>query len=194
MEIRAELKDGTGVLIRTMNEDDLDRSIAFFRGLSAEDRKYLRRDVTRTEVVAERIDKMSGGQVKRLVALVDDEIVADGSLELESMGWKRHVGELRLIVAQAFKRQGLGTLMARKLFALAEREQVEEIVVKMMKPQSAARHIFKKLGFGEDAVLSEYVRDQSGARQDLIVMRCSIEELMRELEYFMADSDWQRTR
>ena len=194
MEIRAELKDGTGVLIRTMDEDDLDRSIAFFRGLSTEDRKYLRRDVTRSEVVAVRIDRMSSGQVKRLVAVVDDEIVADGSLELESMGWKRHVGELRLIVAQAFKRKGLGTLMARKLFALAEREHVEDIVVKMMKPQSAARHIFKKLGFREDAVLSDYVRDQSGAIQDLIVMRCSIEELMQELEHFMTDSDWQRTR
>ncbi len=194
MEIRAELKDGAGVLVRTMDKDDLDRSIAFFQGLSAEDRKYLRRDVTRPEVVAERINRIGSGQVKRLVALVDDEIVADGSLELEGLGWKRHVGELRLIVAQAFKRRGLGTLMARKLFALAERENVEEIVVKMMKPQSAARHIFKRLGFHKDTVLTEYVRDQSGAIQDLIVMRCSIEELMRELEYFMADSDWQRTR
>ena len=118
----------------------------------------------------------------------------DAALELESQGWKEHVGELRLIVARPFQRKGLGTLMARELYLLAAREKVEEIVVKMMRPQSAAYSIFKKIGFVEDATLSEYVKDRSGSKQDLIVMRCDLRSLMKEMENYLAESDWQRTR
>lgn len=194
MSTVVKLKDLTEVLIRPMTEEDLDRSFEFFQGLPEEDRAYLRRDVTQRDVVEQRIWRARSERVKRLVAIADDRVVADGTLELESSGWKEHVGELRLIVARPFQRQGLGTLMARELYALAASEKVEQIVVKMMRPQVAARSIFRKLGFREETVFPDYVKDVSGRRQDLIVMRCDIEALWQELEDYLADSDWQRTR
>jgi len=194
MSRQVALKDGTPVVIRPMTGDDLERSWSFFRELSAEDRAYLRRDVTRRDVVEERIRAMESVRVRRLVALVGERIVADASLELEDTGWKRHVAEMRLIVAQEYKRRGLGTLMARELYALAAEARVEEIMVKMMRPQRAARSIFRKLGFHEETLLPDYVKDASGKKQDLILMRCDLEALWRELEDFMATRDWQRVR
>ncbi len=188
------LKDGTEVIIRTMRKEDLDKSLSFFRALPTEDRKYLRRDVTKREVVAERINVMQLGSVKRLVAVLDNEIIADGSLEFETQEWKRHIGEIRLIVAHPFQRKGLGMLMARELYLLAARKRAEEIVVKMMRPQVAAKSIFHRLGFSEDATLTDYVEDLSGSKQDLIVMRCALKALLKEMEDFLADSDWQRAR
>jgi ribosomal protein S18 acetylase RimI-like enzyme len=194
MEKIVGLKDGTEVIIRTMSKGDLDRSLAFFQGLPADDRRYLRRDVTKREVVAERIDATQSGRVKRLVGLINDEIVADGSLELEAQEWKKHIGEIRLVVARSFQRKGLGRLMARELYLLAVVGKIEEIVVKMMKPQVGALGIFTRLGFSEDMALSEYVKDQTGAKQDLIVMRCDLQALMKEMEDYIAESDWERTR
>ena len=188
------LKDGTEVIIRPLKNDDLEKSFTFFQELPEEDRAYLRVDVTKHDVVKQRIQAMKRGKVKRLVALYGDEIVADGSLELEGHGWKEHIGELRLIVARSFQRKGLGTLMARELYALATSEKIEEIVVKMLQPQVAARGIFKKLGFSEDVTLREYVKDISGTKQDLIVMRCDLKSLWREMEDYLAETDWQRTR
>ena len=188
------LKDGAEAIIRKMRKEDLDRSLAFFRTLPAEDRKYLRGDVTKREVVAERINAMQLGRVKRLVAVLDNEIIADGSLELETQEWKRHIGEIRLIVAHPFQRKGLGMLVARELYLLAARKKVEVIVVKMMRPQVAAISIFHRLGFSEDATLTDYVEDLSGSKQDLIVMRCDLRTLMKEMEDYIADSDWERTR
>jgi len=188
------LKDGTEVTIRPMKKDDLEKSFSFFRSLPDRDRTYLRADVSRREVVKRRIDRMRTGTVKRLVALAGGRIVADGALEWTGEDWKEHVGELRLIVASQFKRKGLGTTMARELYTLAAREKVDEIVVKMMRPQKAARSIFRKLGFRQETMLPEYVKDLRGKKQDLIVMRCNLEDLLQELKQDMAESDWGRTR
>jgi L-amino acid N-acyltransferase YncA len=189
-----ELKDGSKVVIREMTAEDLERSLVFFESLSAADRAYLRRDVTKREVVERRIAECDSGVAERLVAIVDGGIVADGALELSGEDWKQHVGELRLIVAGPHRRQGLGALMARELYRLAIGAKVEELVVKMMRPQTAAQSIFKRLGFREEAVLPDYVKDLEGKRHDLIVMRCDIDALWREMEDFLSTGDWQRAR
>jgi L-amino acid N-acyltransferase YncA len=189
-----KLKDGTEVLIRPMTADDLDRSVAFFKSLPEEDRAYLRADTSKVAVVERRIRVMEAGSVRRLVAILDDNIVADGALELQGPGWKEHVGELRLIVARPNQRKGLGMLMARELYRLAAAEKVKEIVVEMMRPQVAAQSIFRKLGFREGGVLPGHVRDLKGKKHDLVVMRCDMEALWQELEDYVGGMDWQRTR
>ena len=195
MNKTVKLEDETRVLIREMEHDDLEESLAFFRALPEEDRAYLRRDVRRREVVEGRVREIDSDRVQRLVAVTDGgRIVADGSLELAGEEWKRHVGELRLIVARDFQRKGLGVLMARQLYELAAGAKVEEIMVKMMRPQKAARSIFRKLGFTETALLPDYVKDTSGRKQDLILARCDLEDLWRKMEDHIALSDWTRAR
>ena len=193
-EKRVTLKGGSVVLIRPMRSDDLDRSCAFFEAIPSEDRGFLRVDVTKREMVAHRIRLMETGQVRRLVAVADDAIVADGALELSGHGWKQHVAEIRLIVAVDYRRKGLGMLMARELYLLAAAEKVEQVVVKMMRPQYAAHDIFKRLGFGEQALLPEYVKDRDGRKQDLILMRCDLQAMWKRLEDYLQELDWQRTR
>ena len=166
----------------------------FFSGLPPEDRKYLRIDVTDKKVVEERIEMMETGKVFRLVATFEDEIIADGALELSPEGWREHQGELRVIIARPFQHKGLGMIMVRELYFLAVEKKVEQVVVKMMRPQVAAKRIFRKLGFREEHLIPDYVRDMSGEKQDLIIMTCNTKDLWKELEHFYSDSDWQRCR
>ena len=194
MKKKMELKDQTEILIREMTRRDLDRSLAFFAELPQEDRNYLRRDVTRPDIVEERIVEIESGAVQRLVALDDDGIVAEGSLECSGEGWKKPVGELRLIGARPYRRKGLGVLMAREMYGLAAAAKVEEIIVKMMRPQKAAQSIFRRLGFHRETILPDYVSDLGGMRHDMILMRCDLEALWQEMEDFLASGDWQRTR
>jgi L-amino acid N-acyltransferase YncA len=194
MKKQITLKDGSEVLIRDLRVDDLDQSHAFFRELPEEDRAYLRTDVTRREVVERRIYSIDSGEIIRLIAEIDGQIVADGSLEQEGKGWKEHIAELRLIVARPYQKMGLGKLMARELYLLAAGKKVEEIIVKIMEPQVHALTIFKRLGFQQDAIFHDYVKDINGAKHDLIVMRCDLDELWNKIGDHTADSDWQRTR
>jgi L-amino acid N-acyltransferase YncA len=120
--------------------------------------------------------------------------VADGAIELAGHEWTSHVGELRLIVARPYRHKGLGMLMTHELYALAASEKVEQILVSIMRPQVAARRILRRLGFCEQILLPDHVRDRKGRTQDLLLMRCDLEALWQQLEHFFADSDWQRTR
>ncbi|MBC8426786.1 GNAT family N-acetyltransferase [bacterium] len=189
-----ELKDGTSARIRPLVEDDLDALHAFFKAMPEKDRVFLRLDVTVRDQLEKRIRDTEKGRAFRLVSMIDDEIAAYGVLELEGCGWKEHVGEVRLFVAPSRQRKGLGVLMARELYLLAVREKVEEIVIRMMRPQMSARSIFRRLAFHREVVLPDYVRDRKGRLQDMILMRCDLKTLLQELEHYIADGDWQRSR
>jgi RimJ/RimL family protein N-acetyltransferase len=188
------LRDGSTITVRRMRPGDVQRSYEFFCALPDEDRKYLRVDVTRRDLVERRTLETDERRAVRVVAEHDDEIVADGTLEIEGHGWGDNVAEVRLIVARPWQRLGLGTVVARELFHLASKFRVDRIVVRLMRPQAGAHRIFKRLGFNEEFLIPEHVRDRSGTWQDLIIMRCPLQELWRDLELELANGDWQRHR
>ena len=180
--------------VRHMRADDVERSYEFFCALPEEDRKYLRVDVTRRRMVERRTTELDRNRIERLVVVHDDEVVADGALELEGHGWGDNVAEIRLIVARDWQRSGLGTVLARELFHLASRHRVDRIVARLMRPQVGAHRIMKRLGFNEEFLIPEHVRDQDGAWQDLIIMRCPLEDLWQEMESEFETLDWRRHR
>ena len=130
MKKKVTLKDGSQVMIRSLKKDDVKKSIEFFKSLPSSDRIYLRSDVTNPKVVRNRIRDLETHREKALIALDGDQIVADGSLELEIHGWKEHLGEIRLVVARPYQRKGLGLLIARELYFIAASQKVEEIIQK----------------------------------------------------------------
>ncbi len=194
MEKRVTLKDGTETTIRDMRPDDVQASFDFFASLSEEDRRYLRVDVTRWEFVERRTREIDPTRVRRLVALHGDEIVADGSLELAGHGWGDNIAEIRLMVAGPFQRRGLGLVLARELYFIATEAKVDRIVARMMGPQVGARRIMKRLGFHDEFLIPQHVRDQDGNWQDMIIMRCNLEDLWSEMEGVFQDLDiqWHR--
>jgi L-amino acid N-acyltransferase YncA len=189
-----KLKDGTEILFRNLKKKDKNRLTVFFKSLPKEDRVYLRRDITDKETIKQVIKSSKSGESPRIVALDKDNIVAYGLLELEKRQWNKQSCEIRLLISKDYRRKGLGMLLARELYSLAISEKVEEIIVKMMKPQKAAISIFKRMGFKQEAVLYDYVIDLEGIKQDLIIMRCNVNEMWKELKEYLEDSDWQRVR
>lgn len=183
------LKDGTKITVRAMKYDDLELSLDFFESLKEKERRFLRMDVTRKENVKKRIEQIKSGQVRRIVATCKDKIIADGALELSHHGWEEHIGEIRIIVADDFQKKGLGMIIARELYHLAASEKLEEIVVRMMRTQIGAKKIFRKLGFHEEIILPDHVKDLKGKSHDLIIMRCNLKELWKEMETFFQISD-----
>jgi acetyltransferase len=189
-----KLKDGREVTIRRLAQYDLDRLMNFYHKLPPDDRRYLKFDVTNRSVVARRLKRIETGDDIRVITLLGDEIIASGALELSGEQWSKHQGEIRVIVAGDFHHQGLGTLMIRELYFIAIQNNVETIVARMMRPQVAAEHIFRKLGFREEVLLPDFVKDLEGTSQDMIVMTCHVKDLWKELDHLFSESDWQRCR
>jgi RimJ/RimL family protein N-acetyltransferase len=151
-------------------------------------------DVTDRNVVKQRIKLIETGKINRIIALKDDEIVADGALELFDDEWRKHQGELRTIVAHSFQRKGLGMLLMREIYFIAVQKKVEKLIARIMRPQKAALKICRRLGFHKEGVLHHYLRDRDHTEQDMIIMSCDMKEFWKELEHFYMDSDWQKRR
>lgn len=184
------LKDGTTVQLREMTLDDVERSHRFFLDLPPADRRYLRVDVTKREQVERRIQEAVNGGTYRLVALVDDKIVADGALEFYGEGWRRHTGEIRVIVGKDYRRRRLGASMIAALYRTAQLRGVEKVLAKLASPQTGARKILERLGFRVDSVLPEYIKDSKGKLQSLVIMSQTLDETSEELKGFYRTDHW----
>ncbi|MGA2586169.1 MAG: GNAT family N-acetyltransferase [Candidatus Aminicenantales bacterium] len=194
MDKTERMKDGTEVTIRRLAANDIDQLMDFYGSLPEEDRKYLKFDVTDRKVVAKRLRRIDSGDDIRIVAVHGGVIVASGALELSGEAWSKHQGEIRVIIARPFHHRGLGTIMIRELYFIAVQNQIQTIVARMMRPQIGAQKIFRRLGFREETLLPDFVKDIKGGAQDLIVMTCDVKDLWRELDRTFSESDWQRCR
>ena len=194
MDKTEKLKDGTEARIRKLVVEDIDRLMEFYQALPLEDRKYLKFDVTDRKVVAKRLLRVENGDDIRIIAIHGGVVVASGALELSGEAWSRHQGEIRVIIARPFQHRGLGMIMIRELYFIAVQNNLKTIVAKMMRPQVGAQKIFRSLGFREESLMPDFVKDIKGESQDLIVMTCDVKDLWKQLDRAFSESDWQRGR
>jgi RimJ/RimL family protein N-acetyltransferase len=194
VEKKEILKDGTEITIRNINMDDLDKYLDFFRSLPPSDRRYLRINVTDRRLIRDRIEQIENGDVFRILALKNGDIIASGALEIYSDDWHKNHAELRVIVSRKFQRNGLGLIMNRELYLIAAQHGIKTVIAKVMKPQIGAVKILKKLGFQEKSLIPKYVRDQDQQEQDQIILTCDMKDFWRELETLYHSTDWKRCR
>jgi ribosomal protein S18 acetylase RimI-like enzyme len=95
---------------------------------------------------------------------------------IPGIGWSSHVGELRLVVDPAARRQRLGRQMARWGLSEAVRMGLTKVFVELVADQGPAVAMFQDLGFVGEALLADHVRDRRGESRDLIVLAHHVTE------------------
>jgi ribosomal protein S18 acetylase RimI-like enzyme len=185
-----KIKDGSSVVIRPLARDDVPALLAFFRALPAEDRLFLREDVTRQEVIDKWISKLDYDQILPLVAEKGSAIIGDATLHISQYGWHRHMAEIRCVVARGYQKKGLGTLLMHELVAQASQRNVDKIRAEMMDTQISAQIAFRKLGFKKEAELKNFVIDMEGKSHNLVIMVNDVSELWKKMEDLLIDYDF----
>lgn len=176
------LRDGSRVTLRAMVAEDRDKLLAFFRGLSPEDRQFLRDDVTSAAVIEKWARELNYDRVLPILAEAEGRVVGDATLHRDVHGWMRHVGEIRVVTAREYRRRGLATALAREIFTLAVKAGLDKMVAEMVADQVPAIKVFERLGFRQEARLADHVIDLKGKKHDLVIMSTDIASLMRRLE------------
>ncbi len=167
---QAILRDGRKVSLRYLGREDFELSLEFYRRQPEEERVYLRRDVTKREVIEERIGEIEAGLATVIVALDGGRIVGDAILFVIDRGWFRKTGEIRLTVDTEFRGQGLGTLLAREIFALAVKKKLVKLEIACMETQVGTMLVLEPFGFVREGVLANFVVDTKGREHDLILL------------------------
>ena len=165
-----KLRDGSEVIMRPAVKEDEEALYRFFRGLSDEDRLYLRDDVANREVIRGWMENLDYEKVLPILAFDGDAVIADATLHRNPHGWMRHVGEIRMSVASSHRGRGLARIIAAEIFEQAIGYGLDKLVAEMFTVQKNAQRVFTRLGFQETAVLKDHGVDAHGKKHDLIIM------------------------
>jgi RimJ/RimL family protein N-acetyltransferase len=181
------LANGSRVVIRRMTAADGAALQRFYRELPEEDRQFLNDDVAQGDWIERFIRRVDNETFVSLVAEFDAAIVGNATLARTPHGWTRHVAEIRVVVARDFQRKGLGTALAKAVVKLAVGMGLEKMVAHIVDNQVGAKRAFEKLGFKQEAVLKDHVKDIRGFKRDLLVMSDDVSHLWEAMEALVAD-------
>ena len=157
--------------IRELDATDREAIERFVARVPEGDRTFFKEDVEAPEV----IEAWSRPGTARVVAVEDGEVAGYVAV-VPLHGWSSHVGEVRVIVDPDRRGRGIGRALARRAVTEAIELELRRMVVEVVADQEATIAMFRSLGFDPEALLTDHVRDQSGALRDLMILAHSVEE------------------
>ncbi|MEP6871253.1 MAG: GNAT family N-acetyltransferase [Anaerolineaceae bacterium] len=158
------------VTFRYMSDSDKEAMLSFARALPEHDLLFLRRDITQPAAVDSWIRDIESDLISTVLATVDSNILGYGTIHRNDLRWSSHVAELRVMVAEEMRGQGLGRVLTQESFAIALASGIEKIVAQMTLDQKGAIATFQGIGFRPEALLRDQVKDRDGNKHDLLVL------------------------
>ena len=165
-----KLKDGTKVLLRPMVAEDQDALYEFFKAVPREDARYLRDDVSNRFLVEKWAKNLNYEKTLPILALKDDAIIGDATINRRRFGWKWHLGTVRVFVHKEYRNVGLGHLMIEELVDIAYKLGIEKLIVEIPELSASAIHAFSRAGFYRVAEIPNMVKDRENMPVGVVVM------------------------
>ena len=165
-----ELKDGTKVLLRPMVAEDQDALYEFFKGVHKDVARYLRDDVGSRLVVEKWAKNLDYAKTLPILAIKNDVIIADATINRRRFGWKWHLGTVRVFVHRDYRNVGLGHLMIEEVVDIAYKLGIEKLIAEVPDLNTAAIHAFNRAGFYRSALIPNLVKDRENMPVDVAVM------------------------
>lgn len=170
------IRSGKKLIVRPMKKEDEKRLFDFFSRLPDDLLMFIRHNVRDPQVIKEWVDHLNYDRVLPIIALDDDRIVADVTLHRIPYGWKRHIGQVRIVVDPAYHGLGLATAILNEVVELGAEFGLEKLWAEVPLDSVAAVKAFKNAGFRCKAVVEGLVKDLKGNNVDILIMVCDIEQ------------------
>jgi L-amino acid N-acyltransferase YncA len=176
----AVLKDGTKVLLRPMVLGDQEALYEFFKAVSEEEARYLRDDVKSRLLIESWAKNLDYSRILPILAIKDNLIIADATINRRRSGWKWHLGTVRIFVHNDYRNRGLGELMVDELARIAYKLGIEKLILEIPDTNTAVINTFTKVGFHRAAVIPNMVKDRQNMPVDLAVLMRDIKPPLDE--------------
>ena len=152
---RWKIKDGTEVIIRPIRPEDEPLMIRFHESLSERSvfLRYFHMENVNSRVAHDRLIQKCFIDYDREMALVaDHEYPTTGQHELLAVArlakdLSRQEGEVAVLVADAWQKQGLGTELMRRLIQFARAEKLRRVIANILPENDSMRSLGDRLGF-----------------------------------------------
>ncbi len=182
----AKSSDSAKIEFRSMVAADERNVLQFAKSLPKHDLLFLPRDISQEKVLRAWIGEIESGAIKSLIAEQDGVVLGCGTLVRDQFSWSPHVCELRIVVSPVARGTGVGRRLLRDCFEMALSMESQKIVAQMTSDQVDAISLFRGLGFREEALLRDHVRDANGQKHDIVVLAHDIAKFATSLNAFGA--------
>jgi RimJ/RimL family protein N-acetyltransferase len=169
---------------RLMSRADEGAVLAFAQKLPTHDLLFLPRNISQAKVLSAWINEIERGDITSILAVKAGTVVGCGTLVRDPHSWSPHVGEIRMVVSQDVRGQGVGRTLSQEIFALALSAGLEKLSVQMTVDQQAAIALFESLGFKAEALLHDHVRDVEGKKHDIVVLGHNVAQVRAQMEAY----------
>jgi RimJ/RimL family protein N-acetyltransferase len=176
--------DAGDIEIRLMSRTDEAAVLAFAQKLPTHDLLFLPRNISQPKVLSAWINEIERGAITSLLAVKAGKVVGCGTLVRDPHSWSPHVGDIRMVVSQDVRGQGVGRALSQQTFALALDAGLEKLSVQMTVDQQAAIALFESLGFKAEALLRDHVRDLEGKKHDIVVLGHNVAQVRAQMEAY----------
>ena len=161
---------GRPVTFRSLRAEDKELFKSFIRSLPRKDNYYLLVDVHDDQAINRWMSRVESGEIIGVIALESNQMIGYCNLHTNNLPWIRHVGEMRMSVSAAHRGRGIGKALAGEIFSIARARGLKKLWARMAVSQEAAQNVFKSLGFRAEALLSDFVTNENGLTEDLVIM------------------------
>jgi ribosomal protein S18 acetylase RimI-like enzyme len=153
-----------------MQPEDRELFKSFIRSLPPKDNYYLLFDVDNDQAIDRWMEKIKSGETIGVIATKGSDMIGYCNLKTNDLPWTRHVGEIRIGVSAAYRGRGIGKALAEQIFSIARARGLQKLWARMAIGQEAAQHLLKSLGFRTEALLSDFVKNENGLTDTLVIM------------------------
>jgi L-amino acid N-acyltransferase YncA len=172
------------VTLRYMTANDREAALAFARALPSHDLLFLRRDITRPEIIDLWLDGIRRERIVSIFAERKGAVLGYATVDRGDLSWSPHVAELRVMVGASMRRQRLGQLLTREAFMIALNLGVEKMTAQMTTDQEGAIAVFEGMGFHTEALLRDQIKDREGRKHDLLIMANDVNAFLAQMEAY----------
>lgn len=111
-----------------------------------------------------------------LVALVNDKVVGTASVKASSKSRMEHIGEIGISILKDYWGFGLGSLMMEEIILWSKESQViRRLELTVQDRNQRAIHVYEKLGFKTEAIMSRGAKTDDGVFLDVHLMSLMID-------------------
>lgn len=176
-EEKVMLRNSREVTLRLLKPDDRDRLLLMFSTMSAKALEWGMPPYT-----GETIDRWISNIERSipLVAIIDEKIVGFAAIYRHSHSRSRGVADFGIYVHQDYHNLGLGTIMSERALSIAEDQGLHRVFLHVVEDNTAAVHLYKKLGFAVEGIMQEAYYGADGRYHNLLVMAILLPEKERE--------------
>ena len=178
---------GQSVELALMSGEDRELTSSFAESLPPRDLLFLSRDIQEPKVVDAWMRQIEAGEIYSLIAKIDGEVAGAAAIVIDKLSFSAHVGELRVLVGERARATGLGRRLIQEAFLIGVELGLEKLTARMTLDQDAAIKVFEEMGFRQEALFRDHVKDREGQKHDLMIMSQDVQGFMSQLQAYGLD-------